>query len=167
MGPLTGIKILEIAGIGPGPFAAMMLSDMGADILRIDRADRVLPAFPSEPHGDLLNRGQSGDPNQIGISDPDPSTPRTYHLGRARPNPFNPRTEIDFDVIDQAPVQLKVYDISGRLQRTLVDGSMAPGRHMVAWDGRDHGGRLAAAGVYIMLLEAAGVTASRSIALVK
>ena len=37
-GPLQGIRILEIAGIGPGPFAAMMLADMGADVLRIDRA---------------------------------------------------------------------------------------------------------------------------------
>jgi alpha-methylacyl-CoA racemase len=38
MGPLHGVKILEVAGIGPGPFAAMMLSDMGAEVLRIDRA---------------------------------------------------------------------------------------------------------------------------------
>ncbi len=37
MGPLEGVKILEIAGIGPGPFAAMMLSDMGAEVLRLDR----------------------------------------------------------------------------------------------------------------------------------
>ncbi len=58
MGPLTGIKILEIAGIGPGPFAAMMLSDMGADVLRLDRADCVPEAFPDQPHGDLLNRGR-------------------------------------------------------------------------------------------------------------
>jgi crotonobetainyl-CoA:carnitine CoA-transferase CaiB-like acyl-CoA transferase len=38
MGPLAGIKVIEIAGIGPGPFAAMMLADMGAEVLRIDRA---------------------------------------------------------------------------------------------------------------------------------
>ena len=37
MGPLAGVRILEIAGIGPGPFAAMLLADMGADVLRIDR----------------------------------------------------------------------------------------------------------------------------------
>ncbi|HEX2737006.1 MAG TPA: CoA transferase, partial [Acidimicrobiia bacterium] len=41
MGPLSGVKIVEIAGIGPGPFAAMMLSDMGADVLRVDRAQQV------------------------------------------------------------------------------------------------------------------------------
>jgi alpha-methylacyl-CoA racemase len=57
-GPLKGVKILEIAGIGPGPFAAMMLSDMGADILRIDRASRVPEKFPPGSDGDLLNRGR-------------------------------------------------------------------------------------------------------------
>jgi alpha-methylacyl-CoA racemase len=40
-GPLAGHRIVELAGIGPGPFAAMMLSDMGAEVLRVDRADAV------------------------------------------------------------------------------------------------------------------------------
>ncbi|HEV7761145.1 MAG TPA: CaiB/BaiF CoA-transferase family protein [Acidimicrobiales bacterium] len=45
-GPLTGYKIVELAGIGPGPFAAMMLSDMGAEVLRVDRARSVGAAAP-------------------------------------------------------------------------------------------------------------------------
>ena len=39
-GPLSGYRVLEIAGIGPGPFAAMMLADMGAEVIRVDRAER-------------------------------------------------------------------------------------------------------------------------------
>src|SRR5947209_6973712 len=58
MGPLEGIKVIEIAGIGPGPFCAMMLSDMGAEVLRIDRADRVSERTPAEPPADVLNRGR-------------------------------------------------------------------------------------------------------------
>ncbi len=42
-GPLSGVRILEFQGIGPGPFCTMMLSDMGADIVRIDRAQNVIP----------------------------------------------------------------------------------------------------------------------------
>ena len=57
-GPLSGVKILEIAGIGPGPFSAMMLADMGAEVLRIDRADRVPAEFPDTPDFDCLNRGR-------------------------------------------------------------------------------------------------------------
>ena len=37
MGPLTGYRIIELAGIGPGPFCGMMLADMGAEVIRIDR----------------------------------------------------------------------------------------------------------------------------------
>jgi len=58
MGPLEGVKILEIAGIGPGPFAAMMLADMGADIIRIDRAGSVMGGDPAAPPSDVLNRGR-------------------------------------------------------------------------------------------------------------
>ena len=58
MGPLEGVKILEIAGIGPGPFAAMMLSDMGAEVLRIDRAQGVHGGDPASPPPDTLGRGR-------------------------------------------------------------------------------------------------------------
>jgi len=57
-GPLHGVKVIEIAGIGPGPFCAMMLSDMGAEVLRIDRAQNVRGGDPSKPSLDLLNRGR-------------------------------------------------------------------------------------------------------------
>ena len=40
-GPLTGLKVVELAGIGPGPFAAMLLADMGADVIRVDRRGEV------------------------------------------------------------------------------------------------------------------------------
>lgn len=58
MGPLSGVKILEIAGIGPGPFAAMLLSDMGAEVVRIDRTGSVRADSPDRPPQDILNRGR-------------------------------------------------------------------------------------------------------------
>ena len=57
-GPLTGYRILEIAGIGPGPFCAMMLADMGADVIRVDRAQNVRGRRPDTPSADVLNRGR-------------------------------------------------------------------------------------------------------------
>jgi alpha-methylacyl-CoA racemase len=45
-GPLSGLRVVELAGIGPGPFAAMMLSDMGAEVLRVDRAQAVEEDVP-------------------------------------------------------------------------------------------------------------------------
>ena len=57
-GPLAGVKVLEVAGIGPGPFAGMMLADLGADVVRIDRADRVRGGDPERPPRDVLARGR-------------------------------------------------------------------------------------------------------------
>jgi alpha-methylacyl-CoA racemase len=57
-GPLAGVKVIELAGIGPGPFCGMMLSDMGAEVLRIDRAGSVMASIPDGPRADLLGRGR-------------------------------------------------------------------------------------------------------------
>lgn len=57
-GPLSGYRIVEIAGIGPGPFAAMMLADMGAEVIRVDRAQSVRGPAPETPFFDLLQRGR-------------------------------------------------------------------------------------------------------------
>jgi alpha-methylacyl-CoA racemase len=56
-GPLSGVKIVELAGIGPGPFAAMLLSDMGADVLHVDRVESVTRGF--DPGGaPIMDRGR-------------------------------------------------------------------------------------------------------------
>lgn len=57
-GPLDGLRLIELAGLGPTPFAGMMLADAGADIIRIDRSDRATYPPREEPHVDLMNRGR-------------------------------------------------------------------------------------------------------------
>ncbi len=58
MGPLSGVKVIEIAGIGPGPFTAMALSDMGADVIRVDRSVAAKGGDPADPPRDVLTRGR-------------------------------------------------------------------------------------------------------------
>jgi alpha-methylacyl-CoA racemase len=58
MGPLRGVKIIEIAGIGPGPFCAMMLSDMGAEIIRVERKEKLGVNRVVDERCDVLNRGR-------------------------------------------------------------------------------------------------------------
>lgn len=58
MGPLAGTKIVEMAGIGPGPFCAMLLADMGADVIRIERPGEVDRGVNIPIRFDLLNRGK-------------------------------------------------------------------------------------------------------------
>ncbi|MEI2778324.1 MAG: CaiB/BaiF CoA-transferase family protein [Tetrasphaera sp.] len=58
-GPLAGLKVIEIGGLGPGPFAAMLLADLGADVVRVDRAHGAALSGPNFDHRlELLNRGR-------------------------------------------------------------------------------------------------------------
>jgi alpha-methylacyl-CoA racemase len=58
MGPLQGIRVVEFAGIGPGPFCGMMLTDMGADVVRIDRKGGGGTPGVRDPRTDVMNRGR-------------------------------------------------------------------------------------------------------------
>jgi alpha-methylacyl-CoA racemase len=57
VGPLAGVRVIEIAGIGPGPFAAMLLADLGAEVLRVDRVESVGGGW-ADPSLDFLGRGR-------------------------------------------------------------------------------------------------------------
>src|SRR5262245_39248201 len=59
MGPLAGYRIIEMAGIGPAPFAAMLLADMGAEVIRVDRREAADLGLPGrEPRFEVLHRGR-------------------------------------------------------------------------------------------------------------
>src|SRR4051812_19681499 len=56
-GPLTGLRVIELAGLGPAPFCAMLLADLGADVIRVDRQGGPSP-LSGPAQFDLLNRGK-------------------------------------------------------------------------------------------------------------
>ncbi len=66
MGPLKGLKVVEMAGIGPGPFCAMLLADMGADVVRVDRKS---PTTGFDKDYQILNRGRRS--IALDLKDPD------------------------------------------------------------------------------------------------
>lgn len=81
----------------------------------------------------------------------DPDLPAPFGLGlRAWPNPFNPQLTLSFELPAEAAVRLAVYDVAGRLVRTLHDGPLPAGPQRFVWDGRDDGGRAAASGTYLV-----------------
>lgn len=85
----------------------------------------------------------------------DPLQGNGPHLEQSFPNPFNPRTSIRFMLPHPALVNLRVYDLAGRLVRTLLDDTLAPqGQTLVSWEGRDDLGHPVAAGVYMCRLQA-------------
>jgi hypothetical protein len=98
---------------------------------------------------------------------PDLPTPAATALTSVRPNPFNPRTTIAYDLAEPGPVRLAVYNARGELIRVLVEGQVAAGSHVAIWDGRDEAGRRSASGVYYARLKAGGVHSTRKMSLVQ
>ncbi len=93
--------------------------------------------------------------------------PRVLTLAQNTPNPFNPLTKIAFALDQNGPVRLAVYDLQGRLVRTLVSEPMLAGEHTLVWDGRDDAGQQAASGTYVYRLTTDGATLSHKMTLVK
>jgi hypothetical protein len=87
-----------------------------------------------------------------------PFVPVTTALMQNHPNPFNPTTTITFDVAVAGDVRIEIYDVSGTLVRTLVNGSQGVGRHVATWDGRDGTGNQVHTGVYFCRMTAPGYT---------
>jgi hypothetical protein len=83
------------------------------------------------------------------------------------PNPVNPTTTIAFDLAQPGPVQLRVFDVAGRLVRTLVTGRRAAGPHAVTWNGLDDRGARVASGLYFYALHAGGEVVTRRMVLLE
>jgi hypothetical protein len=99
---------------------------------------------------------------------PGPSSPKTFALYQNMPSPFSPTTVIRYDVADiGGRVTLRVYDVSGRLVRSLVDGPQSPGERRVVWNGQDDRGNRVATGVYFYRMSAPGFEATRKTVLVR
>jgi hypothetical protein len=96
------------------------------------------------------------------------TVPRVAALHGAAPNPFNPRTTIRFSLAGDVPqASLRVYDVAGRLVKTLLQGPMSAGEHTTIWDGIDTDGLAVASGVYYCRLEVGGTAETRSMVLVR
>jgi len=87
-----------------------------------------------------------------------PAAPPLLGLEAARPNPFNPRTELAYVLGVPGRARLALYDARGRLVAVLADAESQAGRHTATWDGADARGRPAPSGIYFARLEAAGET---------
>jgi subtilisin family serine protease len=83
------------------------------------------------------------------------------------PNPFNPVTRIEFSLDEGARVYLRVYDVLGKVVKTLVQETMPAGRHTAIWNGEDESGQTVASGVYVCRFEASGKMAMCKIVLLK
>jgi hypothetical protein len=91
--------------------------------------------------------------------------PLIFFLGQNRPNPFRAGTAIDFGLTRTGPVDLRVFDVSGRVIRTLVNHSLEAGKHAIEWGGESDQGARVPPGVYFCRLVTPGFTQTRKMLL--
>jgi hypothetical protein len=101
-----------------------------------------------------------------GANEHPPLYVRTVDLEQNLPNPFARDTRIAFSTSQEGPVDLSIFDASGRLVRSLVRSSQPQGDHAVSWDSRDDAGKPVVPGVYFYRLDAAGTSCTKKMILV-
>jgi hypothetical protein len=100
-------------------------------------------------------------------SEPSSVLPRSWKLHQNYPNPFNPSTVIHYELDETEIVVLKIYNVSGRVVRTLVDERQWAGAHRVYWDGRNDIGERMSSGIYLYMLQSGISSQSRKMILLK
>ncbi len=97
----------------------------------------------------------------------DGDTPAAFGLVGAMPNPFNPMTTLRFVLAEPARATLAIYDVQGRLVRTLVDSVLPAGQSETRWNGQDNQGQGVASGTYFARLTAGTQTSVKTLTLVR
>jgi hypothetical protein len=93
--------------------------------------------------------------------------PSTFALSPNYPNPFNPKTKIEFTVPRVSDVTIEIYNVMGQKIKTLVNERMQPGLRSVTWDGTDDKGVAVATGVYLYRMTAGDFVESKKMVLLK
>jgi hypothetical protein len=103
------------------------------------------------------------------VTEPEsPPVITTVRLYQNYPNPFNPGTTIRFDIPAPSPVWLRIFDVSGALIRTVIDGEeYGYGTWEVRWDGRNSGSKLVPSGIYFCTFEAGGRKATTKLVVLR
>lgn len=95
-----------------------------------------------------------GEPVSAVEEQEDETAPRAFALYQNSPNPFNPETDIHFELAEAAEVTLELFDLNGRAVEKILQARLAPGKHTVRWNAKDERGRQLDSGVYLYRLHA-------------
>ncbi|MEZ4387979.1 MAG: T9SS type A sorting domain-containing protein [Candidatus Krumholzibacteriia bacterium] len=181
--PIDGTHDVLIADLNamPGadtnPYFSMTADDSSRIYLapgfgRLVRVDPAMqPLVPTVVFGGITDNysgliWRSGSTAPTGVGDATPSAHRLV-LSGAAPNPFNPRTDLRFEVPQAGRVRLELFDVRGRRVARLVDAELPAGEHRTEWNGRDGNGREVPSGVYLARLRTAQGTVTTKLMLAR
>jgi outer membrane protein assembly factor BamB len=159
---VTVASLEEIAPLGVTFAPWMTLTATGVDYTVTVVA---MHGGDANPYNDTLTAVTRVPAGPTG-SDPGMIPPATF-LAQNFPNPFNPSTTIMYGLGEASHVTLQVFDVSGHLVRTLVDGERSGGDHSEVWDGKDRAGYAVSSGVYFYRLRAGTFIETRKMILLR
>ncbi len=121
-----------------------------------DRRDKTsIFDFEDDVFGVRITDDDNNDFNRASLpAGESPALPASHALAQNNPNPFNPSTQIRFQLPEANQVVMKIFNILGEEVRTLVDSPFEAGDHVVQWDGKNDKGKPVASGVYLYQLQA-------------
>lgn len=152
------------AGIGPVVDIHLRLDGAVGDTVRFDVEDAVVADAAYQKVVPGLQGTEIVLATSLAVDDPPlprARTPMSFALLPARPNPMRGQITIEYELPSAVDVRLRVYDLAGRLVRTLVDGRREAGHWTAGWDGRNEGAQRVRAGVYFYRINAGPFSATR------
>ena len=175
---VDGMAIMLSAGslvpwLSYDPLAGVVAPGGSVDVqLTLDAAGLSLGDYLADLtfYSNAVNMPELVMPVTLTVADdttPVEDTPAAFRFDGAAPNPFNPATTLRFALPVGGHTQLKLFDVQGRLVRTVIDGHLAAGSHEARWDGRDQHGRRVASGTYYARLVTADNTSVKALVMVK
>lgn len=163
VGAPQGIAIHLVAGIDQH-------TGSGAAEMSLDTVAGSGPVF-NLPADYTANSAQLGITNNEWVCDSPAGVPQdrpaATFLHEATPNPFNPTTTLSFSLASPGLARLSIYDVNGRLVRTLLDDHFSAGERSVIWEGLDDQGNRVASGVYFYRLNTEHFVESKRMVLLK
>lgn len=124
--------------------------------------NKIIPVWTDERAGGFDMDIYSANYDITGVAPIVNTIPKNYGLEQNYPNPFNPTTTIDFYLPNEGKINLRVYDINGRMVSKIFDGNMNAGKHSITWSGNN-----LSSGVYFYKLIAGDFNETRKMLLIK
>jgi len=119
------------------------------------------------PHRTIGAEIQIDCPTSADGEDEESQNPSVYALGQNHPNPYNPVTQITYQLPQPGVVSLKIYNVQGQLVRTLVNEYKSAGTHSISWNGRSDLGMEVSSGIYLYRIQAGNFTDTKRMILIK